>query len=234
MEHIHDRIREGRRPGNPRHSEHREPAVGERVAPPRDQRIEEEHHDYERQDRRRYRHGTVEPSRGEHPCTGTQPEECQRLVPAGAQRSVELNEPCQHDHPDEYGKRLTAHEQRPEQKGHEHQPGEHPSAKIRELSALALGETKAKRNKQLVAALLKALEEPKASVRTAAAKAFVKIRIYEAIEPLMAALDDPSKDVARAAHDALKSITHYTWPQRRAAWEDWWKGDKKKFYVREE
>ena len=108
-----------------------------------------------------------------------------------------------------------------------------PDPKARELCVIALAETR-NRRKEVWQALIVALKDDNEEVRWQAAKAFRKILVHQAIEPLMKALDDDSQYVVTAAHLTLKSLTREVWPADRKAWEDWWIEGKNRLVIREE
>jgi hypothetical protein len=82
----------------------------------------------------------------------------------------------------------------------------------------------AKRLERMKAATLaEYLKDEEPEIRRAAALACASKELKDQIPALIPLLRDPSAAVAKAAHDALKSLSGQNLGPDAAAWQDWWK-----------
>ncbi|NUN49712.1 MAG: HEAT repeat domain-containing protein [Candidatus Brocadiae bacterium] len=108
-----------------------------------------------------------------------------------------------------------------------------PSPAVRILACRILGSQK---DKDAAKGLLALLQDPKedAEVKEAVCGAFVKIRVKEAVPPLLAHLDYTSETVRVAASEALRSITGQAYSNKEPdKWREWWESNKATFVVKE-
>jgi HEAT repeat protein len=108
-----------------------------------------------------------------------------------------------------------------------------PSPATRILSCKVLSSRKDKDSAKALLGML-ADEKEDAEVKAAVCRAFVNIRVRDAVPPLLALLDYPSDDVRVAASEALRSITGQNYSNReKDKWREWWESSKATFSVQE-